>query len=390
MHLVLLCHPPALGSASMPRFARFIGEGMAERGHTVEYWTSPAKCSAFPKLQGNIRKWLGYVDQYLLFPPILRKRLRKAQRDWLIVVTDQALGMWVPFVKSLPHAVHCHDFLAERSGRGEFVENPTRLTGRCYQKLIRRGYQQARNFICVSHKTMEDLRRFLAMPPQRSEVLHNGLNYPFSPLERKSALRRLENVLPDHAQRGYVLHVGGDQWYKNRTGVMAIYCEYARHFADPLPLLMVGSKPSPTLQKLAAECNGNGTIHFLPGISDAMLHAAYCAADVLLFPSLEEGFGWPIVEAQACGCLVLTTGHAPMTEVGGNAAFYLPRRPAGSSTTCKAWAAECAQTLENVLSMPPSARLDKISAGLANAARFDSRTILDRLEALYAQIIANP
>ena len=68
-------------------------------------------------------------------------------------------------------------------------------------------------------------------------------------------------------------------------------------------------------------------------VGNEALAALYSGAELLLFPSLEEGFGWPIIEAQASGCRVVTTGKAPMTEVGGNAAFYLPirrttRRPA--------------------------------------------------------------
>ena len=49
---------------------------------------------------------------------------------------------------------------------------------------------------------------------------------------------------------------------------------------------------------------------------------------------MEEGYGWPILEAHACGCPVFTTHAPPMTEVGGNAAFYLdPRDINGSATT---------------------------------------------------------
>jgi glycosyltransferase involved in cell wall biosynthesis len=48
----------------------------------------------------------------------------------------------------------------------------------------------------------------------------------------------------------------------------------------------------------------------------------------MIFPSLQEGFGWPIAEAQACGAIVATTVRAPMTEVGGDAAIYFnPENP---------------------------------------------------------------
>ena len=68
----------------------------------------------------------------------------------------------------------------------------------------------------------------------------------------------------------------------------------------------------------------------LTNVDNETLRALYSAAELLLFPSLEEGFGWPIVEAQACGCRVVTSQKAPMTEAGGDAAFYLPEREHGS------------------------------------------------------------
>jgi glycosyltransferase involved in cell wall biosynthesis len=49
----------------------------------------------------------------------------------------------------------------------------------------------------------------------------------------------------------------------------------------------------------------------------------YCNASALLFPSFEEGFGWPVLEGQACGCPVVTTGRPPMTEVAGKAAVFI-------------------------------------------------------------------
>jgi glycosyltransferase involved in cell wall biosynthesis len=68
-------------------------------------------------------------------------------------------------------------------------------------------------------------------------------------------------------------------------------------------------------------------IHWLSGIDDEHVAHAYSGAAVFLFPSLGEGFGWPIAEAMASGCPVVTTDEAPMTEVAGEAGFLIPRRP---------------------------------------------------------------
>ena len=65
-------------------------------------------------------------------------------------------------------------------------------------------------------------------------------------------------------------------------------------------------------------------------VEDDILVSAYQGACFLIFPSLMEGFGWPVVEAMASGCPVITTGEPPMNEVGGDAAIYISRCPSPS------------------------------------------------------------
>jgi glycosyltransferase involved in cell wall biosynthesis len=107
---------------------------------------------------------------------------------------------------------------------------------------------------------------------------------------------------------------------------------------------------------------------------------------VLLFPSLAEGFGWPIAEAMACGCPVLTTGEAPMTEVGGDAARYLPRLQFGEDI--EAWASRCALELSALLTLGSEARAALVSAGIAQAARFDADRAIDAYLDIYHRVFA--
>jgi glycosyltransferase involved in cell wall biosynthesis len=65
---------------------------------------------------------------------------------------------------------------------------------------------------------------------------------------------------------------------------------------------------------------------------EEQLRALYTGAPALLFPSLEEGFGWLILEAQACGCPVITIARPPMTEAAGGAAILInPEEVAGAA-----------------------------------------------------------
>lgn len=331
----------------MPRFARMIGTAMQAKGHQVDYWAPQAVAHAlFEKTR--IAKWAGYVDQYLIFPMQVRLRLMQRDRDTLYVFCDQALGPWVPLVRHLPHVVHAHDLLALRSALGLIPENPTSATGRLYQRYIRRGFRQARHFICVSRRTQDDLLEHGLVQPDTSRVVYNGLNHPYRPLDRAQAIRVLDRAGLAGSGRGMILHVGGGQWYKNTAGVLRLYARYAGRHGRPLPLWMVSPHPA-SADALAAlaEVPPQGQVFFYQGIDNATLEAAYSVANAFLFPSLAEGFGWPIVEAQACGCPVITTDDAPMNEIAGPHAAYLPLLNAQDDVD--RWATHGADVLESTL-----------------------------------------
>lgn len=384
MHIVQLTHPDFLNSQSMPRFAKMITDGMRNRGHQVVEWTAKPLFYKLP-VPARFKKWLGYIDQFLVFPLQVRARLKQLPPKTLFVFGDQALGPWVPLVAHRPHVIHVHDFMALRSALGEFVQNPTGWSGRRYQAMIRRGFGHGQAFISVSEKTRADLHRFLPGKPHISEVVYNGLNFPFRRMtqpECSAALATAGLVVP---ASGFLLHVGGNQWYKNRIGVLEVYAAYARQVQNPLPLWMVGAPPTDAMSELAQGVVGKGKVQFLRGLTDVQVCAAYSAARLMIFPSLAEGFGWPIAEAMACGCPVLTTGEAPMTEVGGEAAFYISRRPDRAATD---WAVQAGNQVANILALPLEAQQLRQALGYKQATQFDSQSTMNAYEKIYAQIVA--
>ena len=385
MNIVLFSHPAFMNSQSMPRFARMLEEAYRERGHQVEVWSPQAKMYALlPK--GRLSKWAGYIDQYIIFPLWVRKQLKMQLANTLYVFCDQALGPWVPLVKNKPHVVHVHDLLALRSALGDIPENPTQWSGRVYQRYIRQGFQQAKHFISISKKTRDDLHHFGEVSPVTSEVVYNGLNYPYVPMLKSDAIAVLNQAGLPIKPEGMLLHLGGSQWYKNLAGVVRLYIEYAKSETKPLPLWCISPSPNTKVQALLKELPAQGQVLFFQGIDNQALQAAYSTAHAFIFPSLAEGFGWPIIEAQASGCLVLTTDAAPMNEIGGSSASYIPLLKLTDDPV--AWALKGSNALKLILNMPEMQRITLVEQGLAHAAKFNADDAIEGYLKTYQQVLS--
>lgn len=368
----------------MPRFANLLAEGMRSRGHQVDLWTAPVRLGRFGKRWPSLQKWLGYIDQFIIFPLLVYWRLLKLPPDTLFVFADQALGPWVPIVAKYPHVIHCHDFLALRGALGELPIHRPGITGRLYQRFIRRGFQHGRCFISVSAATQTDLHRFLKHPAELSTVVHNPLNSPFAPLSSEQAKAILEPLLPLLLERPYIIHIGNN-WYKNRVGVFQIFEQLTLQLPH-MQLVMV-STPNADLQNwLQAHPSLAQQIHFCQGVSFEQLQALYSFAQALVYPSLYEGFGWPVLEALACGCPVLTTNAPPMTEVGAEAAFYLPTYPE-NPTAQTDWAKQGVESLLQIFNLSLSEKQALKAKGLAHASCFTLESTLDSYEECYQKAV---
>jgi glycosyltransferase involved in cell wall biosynthesis len=388
MNIVFFSNPDFFGSqkrpafSSMPRFTQMLAEGMVSRGHSVSIWAPGSTFFKFP-VNGMLKKWMGYLDQYLVFPGDVRKRLKESPEETLFVFTDQAQGPWVPLVRDRRHVMHCHDFLAQWSALGLIAENKTGWTGRSYQRFIRKGFRYCRNFISGSHKTNDDLKRLTNIRNSSLNVVYNGLDDLYRPMNAAKARTVLGNKIGLDLSDGYVLHVGGNQWYKNRAGVIEIYNTWRRQYGKTLPLILIGAEPTAEIMQLASDCPWKNDIHFISGLADVYVRYAYSGASAFLFPSLAEGFGWPIAEAMGCGCPVITTDLAPMTEVAGGAAMLLEKRTAENAND---WAVNGAVLVEKIVTFSPEERSVFVERSLNTARRFNIHAALDEIESIYKNI----
>lgn len=369
---------------SMKLFPELLLRLLQERGIAAELIRPKTIFGKLAPWAGPLGKWLFYVDKFLLFPFFLRGVIRRERTQGVIVhICDHSNAMYVRYLSDVPNLLTCHDMMPVRSALGEIPQNRTSWTGKCFQKLILNGMKRAQFAACVSTATQRDFLRLTHLAETQTRVIFNSLNYPYSPMPLSEARARVKELVGEDVP--YVLHVGSNSWYKNRPGVLKIYAETRRRMqqsgARVLPKLIYTGPPLTdeirSISEQYPDLEQNAIC--LRGVDRETLHALYSAAELLLFPSWDEGFGWPIIEAQACGCRVVTTNKAPMTEVGGEGACYIdPHDPDGA-----------ASTVLEILEQHPDARCQMIERGIANARRFSEEKMIEDYLAVYRQLASD-
>jgi glycosyltransferase involved in cell wall biosynthesis len=305
---------------SMRRYASLLHRIASSAGYDVETVRAPAILGRLPWPTSALRKWIGYIDKFIIGPPVLRWKIRTAD---IVHICDHSNAMYLKLVGSKPALITCHDLIAVFSAMGRYKGVHVGRTGRLLQKWIALSLASAQHVVCVSQKTAIDLCELAPDMKSSLLIIHNPLNWNFRPAPRDQVQLVLEHLhLPSDVQ--YLLHVGGNQWYKNRLSVMQIWSQLVQmpEF-ERFRLVMAGKPWTRQMREFHALSNFGDRVVEATGLENELLRALYTGATALLFPSLEEGFGWPILEAQACGCPVITTNRAPMTEVAGDAAILI-------------------------------------------------------------------
>ena len=304
---------------SMQRFGTMMLEGLTAAGVPAELIQPQAVFGKLRFAGGFIAKWLAYVDKFLLFPRLLRAKLQSAPS--IVHICDHSNSMYAQHVGGIPVVVTCHDLLAVRGALGDATDTPASITGKFLQRWILAGLRRASVIACDSKATRDDARQFVTGGADRPklQVITLGLSYPYRRLERAEARARLAPLPGLNADLPFVLHVGSNLRRKNREAVLRIFARCRDGWDGQL--VFVGERLSETLNAQAQALGISTRVVQLGQQENQALEALYNCATAFLFPSRFEGFGWPIIEAQACGCPVVCSSAGPMTEVAGTGAL---------------------------------------------------------------------
>jgi glycosyltransferase involved in cell wall biosynthesis len=287
-------------------YARSIISALAaERGsRTVRVYANAV--DAPPWLPAGV-EWRGIPFPRLWTHWRLRQALRRERPDVTFIPSHVLpVGLGLRSVVTIHDVGHRHDPHSYSRAARWYLEATTRYAA-----------HRANRLIAVSQSTADDLTRFYGVPGGRIAVVHSGIDprmRPQDPSRVAEVLRRLE------VGGAYFLYVGRDHPRKNLAMLRRAFDE-ARRRGLEAELILAGPDHNAAL---------GGSARVLPYVPADDLPALYAGAIALMLPSRFEGFGFPALEAMACGTAVIASTAGALPEIVGTAGILLSPDDAGA------------------------------------------------------------
>jgi glycosyltransferase involved in cell wall biosynthesis len=289
------------------------------------------------------------------------------------VAVSRRLGELAPDLFHSPHyvlpaktpkrvVVTIHDLI--HLVHPEFL--PNRLALSYARFMLQRAVRRATRILTVSEATARDLTGRLGIPAARIAAIWNGVDERFREATPRAAT--VERLAVLGLEPGYFLFVGNPKPHKNLETLLAAFAGLESASAR---LVIAGEK------RAHKEKDRDSRVVSLGRIDDPLLPALYGGAAALVFPSLYEGFGLPVVEAMAAGAPVLASSTPAVAEVAGSAAVLVD--PLDVDGWTKAM---------RRLQTDPELRDDLARRGRERAAAFSWIETARRTLAVYREVLA--
>jgi glycosyltransferase involved in cell wall biosynthesis len=353
---------------SMRLYAERMGEALTRRGVAVNR-IRPTGVVPEPwrRRSAGLAKLDMYLGRFVVYPRLVRG----LSADVLHVV-DHGEGHLLSKLDARRSLVTCHDviLLALASGRIGGTRIP-----RIALQLLRISLQymkRAARVVAVSAQTKRDLVRFIDIDPDQVTVIYPGLNQSFARDSERGLRLRARLGLGE----GPLILQIGRAFYKNISAVLRVLHRLRRGGLD-VRLVRAGRALAGEERALAVKLGVFDSVVELGPVRDEDIPALYNAVDLLLFPSLYEGFGWPPLEAMASGTPVVCSRAGSLSEVVGDAALTADPE----DIEALSWHAATALTDRDI-------RPKLIDRGLERAREFTWDRTAEQIMQVYRAVIA--
>ncbi len=324
-------------------------------------------------LDGKSRSWASglwsYYERYWNYP----RTVAKQQAD-IFHIIDQSYGHLAYFLKRAGTViVTCHDLVHYIYPENLYDQSRLPLVSMAAWKFAVRGMQRADHIVTISSNTAKDVVQILNTELKRITVIYNAVGSLFRPLPQQEVevFRQQHRISPETL---CLLNVGVDHPRKNIFTVLRVL-EKLQNRGLAFHLWKAGSDFTDDEKTFLLTHGLQHSVTYLGQPDDRTLVQIYNAADVLLAPSLYEGFGMTVLEAMACGTPVITSNVSSLPEVAGDAAILVD--PMDVQAIVKALC-----HLQN----HPAYREELRNKGLARAKLFTWEMIAEQVAKVYEKV----
>jgi glycosyltransferase involved in cell wall biosynthesis len=202
-----------------------------------------------------------------------------------------------------------HDFIYEKHKNGLIK----------YLHILQKrvAIKKADHIVCVSHSTKNDLLYYYPnIDINKISVIHNGVDISYRPLN--SCLFNLNSLGIDFKYKNFILYIGDRKSNYKNFNLVVESCKRLN-----LNLVLIGKNLEKCEQSFLSKTLNENSFVQLSLISNENLNIIYNSAFCLLYPSIYEGFGIPILEAQKAGCPVIASSNNAFKEIASNSAILL-------------------------------------------------------------------
>lgn len=288
---------------------------------------------------------------------------RRFCRDAVLLTTDSKVPFFLP--KSCAPVTLVTDLALYRMP--EVYKLSRVLLWRLQYRYLRR---RADRYLTVSEFTRREMTAILGIPPEKISVVPCACSENMARVEDPEALAAVREKYG--LGPAYILFVGNNNPRKNLERIIRAFDLLKEESGCPHELVIGGEQGWKfDREKALAGIRHREDIRFIGFVADEDMAALYTGASVFAFPTLYEGFGIPVLEAQRCGTPVVTSGCSALPEVAGESAVLVD--PYDTADICRG--------LRRVLEEPGLAET-LVSRGRENAARFSWAASAGRLKEL--------
>jgi glycosyltransferase involved in cell wall biosynthesis len=290
------------------RYTNELGSYLSTTEHTVHGYRKDERNEVFEVYpHRSFRNLRHYIAPYYLAKAIKNKKADIWHADYVDAASS---FFWHTPKKPYILFTNVHDAIP-------FIYSVSGLAFEVYKRQLSFAASHSYKLIVVSETSKKDLVEYAGINPEKIEVIYNGINHSdFFPVHTENT-----------NQKFTIRYVGGlGSAHKNVAALIEVG-EILEQKGLDFVLEIGGGSPEKTILPLLADTKNLKSVKFTGYVPDSELREFYSGADLFLYPSKYEGFGFPPLEAMACGTATVSSNAGSLGEILGAGALTVDPNP---------------------------------------------------------------